>query len=57
MRYRLSVNSFTNEANKLAFDLTGDNEKELKSQKRMKIWDKKRKKMVGVAVSIIIIIF
>lgn len=48
----LAVNNFADEANKAAFDITGDNEEGLKTQKQLKKWDKKKKKMVDVPVSI-----
>lgn len=47
---RLSVNSFNQEASKAVLDLTGDTDDALKKKGRAKmIWDKKKKKMVGIS--------
>uniref|UniRef100_A0A146MF53 ATP-dependent RNA helicase DDX54 n=1 Tax=Lygus hesperus TaxID=30085 RepID=A0A146MF53_LYGHE len=44
----LQVHNFQKEASVAGFDLTGDTEAIMKSAKVKKVWDKKKKKMVGV---------
>ncbi|XP_076255680.1 ATP-dependent RNA helicase DDX54 isoform X2 [Rhynchophorus ferrugineus] len=44
----LSVNNFQSEASKVQLDLTGDSEEAMKLNRSMKMWDRKKKKMVTV---------
>jgi len=44
----LAVNDFSRDAHSVGLDLTGDTESVLKSGRVKKVWDKKKKKMVGV---------
>lgn len=42
------MNNFQQEANKVQFDITGDSEETMKVSKQMKVWDRKKKKLVTV---------
>jgi hypothetical protein len=44
---RFVVNSFDHEASRAKLDLTADSEETLKQQRRLKHWDRKKKKMVA----------
>lgn len=46
--FRLAVNTFTTDAEKLAFDITADSEEQQRLNQQMKRWDRKKMKMVGV---------
>lgn len=47
--YRLAVNSFSAEAERLQMDLTADSEDSRRLQTQLKRWDRKKKKMVTVS--------
>lgn len=44
----LAVNNFVDQANKATFDITGDNEDGFKTQRQLKRWDQKKKRIVEV---------
>lgn len=49
--FRLAVNNFQKEASNAQLDLVGDSEEALRMQRQLKVWDRKKKKMVALPVS------
>lgn len=49
--FRLAVNNFQKEVLGAQLDIVGDSEETLKLSKQLKVWDRKKKKMIDVTVS------
>lgn len=52
-RYRFAVNNFQKEAHKAQLDLLGDSKEGMHLKKQLKVWDRKKKKMVTLTVRLL----
>lgn len=48
LNFRLAVNNFQTEANKVQFDMLGDSAEAIRMSKQLLKWDRKKKKMITV---------